>query len=54
MAGFVQPIIQGLQVLKEHKAQLAAQEQQKQQTLQQIIAAAVIHHIQNQGGNQNG
>ncbi len=51
MASFVAPIIQGLQVLKEHKAALQAQEeQQKQQTLQHAIVLAVMNHIQNQGG----
>ncbi len=52
MASFIAPIIQGLQVLKEHKAQLAAQQEQNQQNdLKKAILAAVLRAA---GGNQNG
>ncbi len=49
MSSFVQPIIQGLQVLKEHKAAAQAQqqqaEQQKQKDLQQAIIQMVMQRI---------
>ncbi len=47
MSSFVQPIIQGLQVLKEHKAaaQVQAAEQKKQQDLQQAIIQMVMQRI---------
>jgi len=54
MAGFVQPIIQGLTVLQEHKAKLAAQAQaqaeQQQRDLQQAVIQMVMQRMQ--GGQQ--
>ena len=51
MAAFVQPIIQGLTVLKEHKAALDAQEAAKQAAAQQDLQRAIIQMVMQRGGN---